>query len=194
MVILKMEEKFTTIYKKNAWGNGSGGGSTIEFNKNTYNKFLVDFIKENNIKSVTDAACGDWQSSYLIYDELEGVEYNGYDVVKFLIDENREKHPKYNFHHLDFFENPEGLKDADLIILKDVLQHWSSKQVVYFLDRILTRFKYILICNTCNQTRDYELNDSPEIPLSCKFFPLNKYGAKEVYKYGDKEVSIIQYK
>ena len=40
-----MEDRFTNIYKTNEWGEGSGGGSTIEFNKDTYNLFLINFIK-----------------------------------------------------------------------------------------------------------------------------------------------------
>ena len=48
-----MEERFTNIYKNKEWGEddnqidgySSGGGSTIQFNKDTYNLFLINFIK-----------------------------------------------------------------------------------------------------------------------------------------------------
>ncbi len=189
-----MEDRFTEIYKKNLWGNGSGGGSTIEFNKDTYNPFIINFIKEHNIKSVVDAACGDWQSSYLIYDQLQEVEYNGYDIVEFLIEDNKKKHPRYNFHHLDFCANPEGLKPSDLLILKDVIQHWPIRKTVSFLDRIieLNNFKYILISNSSGQTQDHDIDDERDNKLSCNFFPLNKYKGEIVYTYEDKEVSLIK--
>lgn len=188
-----MEQRFTNIYKNNEWNEGSGGGSTIEFNKDTYNPFLINFIKDNNITSVVDAACGDWQSSYLIYEQLSNVQYDGYDIVKFLMENNQQKFPMYNFHHLDMCTNPEQLKPADLLILKDVIQHWSTNQMVKFLDQIISmnKYKFILICNSCNQNRDYNLDDITDRPLSCDYFPLNKYKPEKLYMYNDKEVSVI---
>jgi hypothetical protein len=168
----------------------------VPWEKSIYVTMLINFIKEHNIRSVVDAACGDWQSSHLIYDQLENIEYDGYDIVKFLMEENKIKYPKYNFHHLNFYEYPENLKSADLLILKDVIQHWSTRQIVSFLDRLLSlnQYKYILICNSSNQKYDYSIDDITDQPLSCNYFPLKQYGGKVVYKYNDKEVSIIECK
>jgi len=53
-----METVFTNIYENHLWGNNhnndyngsSGGGSDIDYNKNTYVPFLKKFIDENHIK------------------------------------------------------------------------------------------------------------------------------------------------
>ena len=63
-----MVEVFTNVYETNEWGNNnkneysgsSGDGSAIDFNKNTYVVFLKNFIKEYNIKTITELGCGDF--------------------------------------------------------------------------------------------------------------------------------------
>ena len=42
----------------------------------------------------------------------------------------------------------EDMKESgDLIIIKDVMQHWPNKEVDYFLKTIVPRFKYALLTN-----------------------------------------------
>ena len=68
----------------------------------------------------------------MIYESLD-VKYTGYDTYKQIIDYNtnkyKEKNKKYSFVHLDFFSSKEQIKNGDLIILKDVLQHWKMKNI-----------------------------------------------------------------
>lgn len=198
-----MEQIFTNIYETNEWGsngneeyNGSSGdGSTVDLNKDTYVPFLKKFITDNKIKKVVDLGCGDFLCGKLIYDDLD-VSYTGYDAYGKVI-EHHNRHntdPKYEFIHLDFCGKKEEIKGGDMCILKDVIQHWSLKNIYEFLDYlVLTRkFKYILICNCCAQ-----FYDNPECPdgswrqLSSNFFPLKRYLPTKVYEYHTKEVSVI---
>lgn len=65
---------------------------------------------------------------------------------------------------------------ADMMILKDVLQHWSNADIVSFLDKNATRFKYTLITNTQSQSFDNEdIETGQTRGLSAKFEPLKKY-------------------
>ena len=88
-----MEGVFTNIYENKIWGNNqnnfymgsSGGGSEVNYNKDTYVPFLKNFIIENNIKSVADLGCGDFLCGNIIYDDLD-VLYTGYDTYKKVID------------------------------------------------------------------------------------------------------------
>ena len=81
-----MEHIFTNIYEYNYWGNNnnseykgsSGGGSYIEYNKDTYVPFLKKFIINHNIKDVVDLGCGDFVCGKLIYDDLD-IKYTVYD-------------------------------------------------------------------------------------------------------------------
>lgn len=195
-----MEKTFTYIYENNIWGDNknnnykgsSGNGSTINYNKNTYIPFLQNFINDNNIKTVVDLGCGDFVCGPSIYDNLD-ILYTGYDVYKNVIQHNSTT--KYEFIHLDFYNNKEQIKDGDLCILKDVLQHWSLDKINIFLEYIVEskKFKYILITNCCNQHIDNtDILVGQFRPLNCSFFPLKKYNPIKLYNYDTKEVSLIQ--
>lgn len=196
-----MEEFFTKVYENKMWGhdnnneyNGSsGGGSEIE-NTIEYINFLKMFINKNDIKTVVDLGCGSFLNGLLIYDNIDTT-YIGYDTYKKIIDYNKKQHsePKYTFMHLDFFTNKEDIIGGDLCILKDVLQHWQMDEIYIFLDYLIEskKFKYILLCNCCNQRIDNPDNSGRSIALSAKFFPLKKYNPIIMNNYYTKEISII---
>jgi hypothetical protein len=197
-----MEDFFTNVYEKKLWGNNnndkysgsSGGGSFIEFNKDTYVPFLKKFIVNNNIKNIVDLGSGDFQCGKLIYDNLD-ILYTGYDTYKKVVDYNLTQHhsPKYSFIHLDFYNKKESIINGDLCILKDVLQHWKIDEIYTFLDYLVENklFKYILICNCCKQKEDNPNNNLRSTPLSSNFFPLKKYNPVKLFSYNTKEVSVI---
>jgi hypothetical protein len=199
-----MDKVFTDIYENCHWGNNkvasykgsSGGGSDIEFNINTYVPFITKYIIDNNIKTIVDLGCGDFRCGPLIYNDLTNITYYGYDAYNGVILHNKRNQasPKYNFFHLDFFNKKEDIVSADLCILKDVLQHWPTKDIYTFLDYIVQskKFKHILICNCRNQTNDnMDIHIGGWRPLSFKFLPLKKYNAIRLYKYHTKEVCVL---
>ena len=186
------------------WGNNnngeyngsSGEGSLIEYNKDAYVPFLKNFIKNNNIKSVVDLGCGDFKCGKAIYNDLN-IEYNRYEVYSKVVEYNSNKFhkPKYTFNHLDICSNKEDIKSADLCIIKDVMQHWSTEDIYIFMDYIVNsrKFKYILICNCCNQIYDNDnIKNGEWRPLTYKLLPLKKYKPIKLFNYYTKEVSIIQ--
>ena len=199
-----MEPIFTNVYENNIWGNNnnpgyrgsSGPGSDINYNKDNYVPFLQKFIIDNNIKNIIDLGCGDFRCGKLIYNDLD-ITYKGYDTYKKIIDYNTKHNllPKYSFTHLDFCNNKEKIINGDLCILKDVIQHWSLDNIYSFLDYLVEnkKFKYILICNCCNQMQDNtDITNGDFRHLSYKYFPLKKYNAIKLYNYHSKEVSIIE--
>jgi hypothetical protein len=201
-----METVFTNIYENKLWGNNnhteykgsSGEGSHINYNKDNYIPFLKTFITDHNIKNIVDLGCGDFKCGKLIYDDLDIV-YTGYDAYKKIIDYHLTQYslPKYSFIHLDFCNNKETIINGDLCILKDVIQHWSLDNIYTFLDYLVEnkKFKYILICNCCNQTQDNtDILNGEFRPLSCKYLPLKKYNPIKLYNYHSKEVSVIEIK
>ena len=179
-------DEFTKIYNTNYWIKGSGSGSYIE-NTIEYNKYIIDFITKNNINSITDIGCGDWQSSYLIYQNFINIDYLGLDCVNFIIEKNKKYHPKYNFKTLDILCNVDLIRESDVYIIKDVLQHWKLKDIYNFLDKLVMKnFKYIIITNNGNQSYDnLELNEyiGNGRGLNSKFLPLKKYNAETLLEY-----------
>jgi hypothetical protein len=164
------KEIFTEIYDKNIWG-GSGGGSTPE-NTVEYRKMLQVFLKEKNIKTVVDFGCGDWAFSRLI--DWTGVRYVGIDCVQTIIEANRKKYASDNIRFYGLADLPFG--GADLLIIKDVLQHWSNADIISFLNKQIPHFKYILITNSNYQTSDDEdIEPGQSRGLSAKFYPLKQF-------------------
>jgi hypothetical protein len=201
-----MEEIFTNVYENKIWGqnaygeyNGSsGGGSDIEYNKDTYVPFLKKFIIDNNIQSVVDLGCGDFKCGKIIYDDLD-ISYMGYDAYKKVIEYNSSQNsfPKYSFTHLDFCNNKESIINGDMCILKDVIQHWSLDNIYTFLDYLVEnkKFRYIFICNCCNQNADdTDIQNGDFRALSCNYLPLKKYNPIKLYNYHSKEISVIEVK
>jgi hypothetical protein len=199
-----MENIFTNIYTNNIWGNnnnleydgGSGTGSELHYNKDTYVPFLKKFITDNNIKNIVDLGCGDFICGEIIYDDLD-ILYTGYDTYKKVIDYNSKKYslPKYSFIHLDFCNNKENIINGELCILKDVIQHWDLDNIYTFLDYLVEhkKFKYILICNCCGEAQDNrDITIGDFRTLNSDFFPLKKYNCIKLYNYHSKEVSVIE--
>jgi hypothetical protein len=199
-----METFFENVYENNEWGNNnnqyykgsSGGGSGLNYNIDTYIPFLQNFIKDNKIKTIVDLGCGDFVCGKNIYDTLDDISYTGYDIYIKIIEYNLKLFtlPKYNFIYSDFYNNKETLKNADLCILKDVLQHWKIEEIYNFMDYIIEskKFKYILIINCCNQKSNDFNNENRSSPLSIDYLPLKKYNPVKLYNYNTKEVSLIK--
>ena len=124
-------------------GQGSGPGSSPEYTK-LWRPFLEDFIGKNRISSVLDFGCGDWQSSRLI--DWKTTAYHGVDVVPALVDRLRAAYarPGVTFSVVDP-ENPQ-LPGADLLIVKDVLQHLPNASVLKLLEKFRA-FPWALLVN-----------------------------------------------
>ena len=149
---MNYKEYFTNIYDNNIWGEGSGGGSSIESTV-LYREYLQKFLKEKNISSVIDYGCGDWQSSHLI--NFDGIEYLGIDCVDSVIDNNTIKYSKDNIKFKVLYQLEEFFDyKADLLILKDIIQHWTNQEVDYFLPNVIKNFKYVLLNNSSHQSFD----------------------------------------
>ena len=167
-----MKEVFEDIYQNRRWYKGSGSGSLPE-NTQEYRELLQRYIKENEIKSVLDIGCGNWISSCMI--DWSDVRYIGVDIVKFLVDisEKRWGTERIRFKYLD--ATKDKLPDADLVIIKDVFQHWSNGAILSFLPK-LKNYKYSLITNSCVEIGvncEIKNGDARAIDLSRDPFNLN---------------------
>ncbi|HTN21911.1 MAG TPA: class I SAM-dependent methyltransferase [Pelobium sp.] len=143
------EEIFTEIYKKSYWGKTDGeqyfsGTGTHDQNTLKYVEVLVDFIHENNIKSVFEIGCGDFFIMKQILQQVD-VDYIGADIVADLITHLQENHgnEQTNFIHFDATE-AENYPDADLCVIRQVLQHLSNSQIQKILLKT-KKFKHVII-------------------------------------------------
>lgn len=138
-----MSERFSGIYDANEWGYGSGVGS-LPLNNVEYIRFLKQFIEKNNIGSVVDFGCGDWQFSRFI--DWAGASYIGFDIVESIIERDRAlfERGKTSF---CVFKRGMDLPSADLFICKDVFQHLPNSLIWQYLALFKARARFVLITN-----------------------------------------------
>mmetsp|Transcript_84116 Transcript_84116/g.139178 ORF Transcript_84116/g.139178 Transcript_84116/m.139178 type:complete len:283 (+) Transcript_84116:70-918(+) len=198
---MSVEEAFTKIYRTDAWGKGSGAGS-VPVHCLKWIEFVRRFVREHKVESVVDLGCGDWQFSPYIYHDL-AVKYTGYDVVKHVIEDNRKNWGDhgYVFEHLEFSTLVPQIRDAELYIIKDVLQHWSSARVTAFLRQLLgtkSRLRHVLLCN-CAEPEDWpedDICDGGWRPLFASRHPLNQFSPEVLLHFpslpNKKEVCVLR--
>ena len=154
-----MINRFQEIYERNEWGHGSGEGS-LEVHTRGYRSFLQRFLSQKKISTVVDMGCGDWQFSKFI--DWRGINYQGYDVAPIVASKNSNEFAKKNVSFFLYSGNPVNLPAADLIIVKDVLQHLPNKIVFDFFS-CLEKYKYALITNCTNPNNENDVNKDIDV-------------------------------
>jgi len=187
-------EVFSRIYRDNVWGNGSGWGSSIEFAQ-AYVNFINEFLQSNEIKSVLDIGCGDWQFSRFI--EWGKVRYVGIDVVEGVIEENKKTFLKPGVEFLRCSAEDMDMSQFELILIKDVLQHLPSERVHAVIDRVcLSGCRFCLITNdvaeTPSRNADIEIGGHRDLdvslpPFSMKCERVLRFWSKEALLWEDKK-------
>jgi hypothetical protein len=141
------ENPFVELYRdpNSPWGGHSGVGShtyyTIE-----YKSFLEKFVHMNGITSIIDIGCGDWQFSQHI--NYSSVSYHGFDVVSSVIERNRTLFADKNIRFDPMPDDLTSLPDAQLVLMKDVLQHLPDKKVMEFKAKVFDRYPLSLLTNS----------------------------------------------
>lgn len=173
------------------WGDhsrGSGPGSEPDYTAG-YREFLATFLRENNIRSVLDLGCGNWRSTQLI--DWTGIDYLGVDFIHKIIARNRRLHGAANIKFAQGDVRAFDIPTVDLVIAKDVLQHWPTAEVVSFLSRLReSSAKMALLVNCANddghpRNRDIALGLFRPIHLNDPPFSSQ---LEEVYAFHSKKV------
>lgn len=145
---------FSEIYANRVWGGSraqqldfcSGLGSFPD-NSSDYEDVVVQFIKDNDIASIVDVGCGDFQVSQRILEKIgKSLRYIGVDVVPDLIERNNRLFANefVSFQVADAVTDP--LPSGDLLITREVLQHLSNESVQAVLEKVKS-FPFALITN-----------------------------------------------
>lgn len=127
------------------WGGHSGAGSDA-FHTTPYRAFVDTFMRLNDVRTVVDIGCGDWQFSRLM--NFEGIDYLGLDVVPELMTSNQQR---FGGPGRRFAEMPDALDDVpggDLLLMKDVLQHLPDATIADFAKQVVPRFRWALLTNS----------------------------------------------
>jgi SAM-dependent methyltransferase len=156
-------EVFQHIYKTSSWeGGGSGRGSRPDATQ-VYRDVVSTLVQSADIRTVVDAGCGDWEMGRLI--DWSSVAYLGLDVVPSVIEGNINEFsgPNVRFQCADL--SNATLPRADLLLCKDVLQHWPLELVQRFLGQLRKRYRYMLLTNDLRSIHCADELLNGEIPL-----------------------------
>lgn len=151
---------FDSIYDRAHWGSASDGrglsgpGSTIEATAE-YRQFIESLVEDEKVLSVVDAGCGDWTFSQQI--DWGAADYLGLDVVVSVIRRVQAAHetPSIRFQQRDLTEE---LPRADLLIVKDVLQHLPNRYIHRFILNNLQPGRFRIAVVTNDRTYDHRDN------------------------------------
>ena len=187
-----IENKFFYIYNKNIWGS-SGTGSKFTPDNKWFLEELRKHLNKYNLKNIADLGCGDW-AIMRNFNFKTTETYTGIDCVDFLINDLNKKHSGKNikFIHQDISTTiPSGY---DIIILKDVIQHWTDEYIETFFPKILANNKYVYCINGYKFTRDPSKNNWTKRELDKKyhFHPITI--DKEPFKKFKNKVIDIKYR
>lgn len=142
------KEAMEQIYEKNLWGSNStdfysGEGSHLPELVNPYINAVTSFLNsfENPI-TVCDLGCGDFNVGKELVQHTK--KYIAVDIVKELIDYNKEKFKddKQEFQCLDIATD--DLPAGDCALVRQVLQHLSNAEVQRILDKLID-FKHVIV-------------------------------------------------
>lgn len=175
---------FQKIYTQNRWLFGSGEGSLPEITK-PYREFLQQFLRDKNIQSVVDIGCGDWQSSRLI--DWTGIKYLGLDVVPEVVEKNKRDFTSKNISFTVSDTTYETPPPTDLVIIKDVLQHWPNNVIQKFLTT-LKNYRYALITNDVDERTNVDIAFGEHRAIDITAPPFN-FPAQPVLEYSGVDVS-----
>jgi len=154
---------FDDVYMNHRWGSNanleaSSGKGSLPANSTEYEQFVVDYIKRHNIVSIVDIGCGDFQVSQRILTVLndERITYLGTDVSQVIIDRNKIAFESDNIKFQQLDAGREDLPAAELITVREVLQHLPNKDVERILSKLVAHHSdaHILVTNTVATSPD----------------------------------------
>ena len=147
---LPKNKKFQYIYKSQYWqnienGSVSGSGSNAVSTEKIKIE-LREFILQNNISSIIDIPCGDWQ--WMSTFDLNNIDYKGYDIVEELIISNTKKYKSDNISFGVKNLINDSLPKTDFIIIRDMLNHLDESDIHLCIKNLQdSDFRFIGITN-----------------------------------------------
>jgi hypothetical protein len=155
---LSNQEIFSAIYENKLWGVDinqpgdfySGTGSYSKMAED-YVNLISNFIKKENIHSITDIGCGDFSIGRKIVENNKFLFYLGCDVVPKLIDRNIDLFSSENVKFKCIDASVDEIPQSDLLTIRQVLQHLNNTDIIKIMLKAKA-FKYCIV--TEHQLRD----------------------------------------
>lgn len=145
---LTTREVFSRIYQKRVWtgddGYSSGTGSRTTSVVDPYLEAVTRWANANQSANLTalDLGCGDFHVGGRVFHLFK--KYIAADIVPVLIESHRKTHvaPNLEFQCVDAID--ESLPQADVVFIRQVLQHLSNAQILKIIPK-LSQFRHAII-------------------------------------------------
>ena len=146
-------QAFQDVYKNNLWGSDgnskyfSGAGSRGEAAE-TYVNRMAELLSRHSVEigcpiTVVDLGCGDFQIGRALTATLPNLIYLGCDIVPEVIAYNTKMYTnsRIEFRQLDIVAD--SLPEADVYLVRQVLQHLSNAEIMHFLENVHCKYLYV---------------------------------------------------
>jgi SAM-dependent methyltransferase len=165
---------FQKICDENVWPpeeGVSGWGSEL-VNVTQVIRELPGLLRRFGVRSILDVPCGDF--NWMRHVDLTGIDYIGADIVPDLVAANRSAWagPNRQFLKLDLLHD--RLPEADLILCRDCLFHFSHADVFRALERIAdTAARFLLTTTFTYRTypRNADIETGQWTPINLEMAP-----------------------
>lgn len=139
---------FDAIYSSHAWGSPpSDGGPAIYSGPGAdasrcsqYLAYVQDLIDRPDVSTVTEIGCGDLRLTGQL--DLSDVSYECFDVASQV-----RSHAPLGIRVREVDAASHDFDGADLLLVKDVFQHWPTEKVRHFEETQLPKFKHAVVTN-----------------------------------------------
>jgi SAM-dependent methyltransferase len=141
-------EAFSEIYRTGRWGAAqdgpffSGDGSRDEFAEQ-YVNVVGAFARERGVRRILDIGCGDFRVGRKLV-AASGAAYVGFDIVPALIEHNTQAFGGPGVEFICGNAIDDELPDADLCLIRQVLQHLSNAQVSKIMAKC-QRYPFVIV-------------------------------------------------
>lgn len=125
---------FQKIYRERGWHSGesvSGWGSELK-NTERVIRELPGLLRRHGVASMLDLPCGDF--NWMRHVDLAGIDYTGADIVPDLVGANQAAYGGTGRRFLTLNLLEDSLPNADLILCRDCLFHFSHADVFRALE------------------------------------------------------------
>ncbi len=145
---LTTREVFSRIYEKRIWTGdeelSSGTGSRFSDLVDPYIDSVTRWAEAHDGQNLTalDLGCGDFHLGKRIFPHFG--KYIAADIVPILIENHRRNHIAANLEFRCVDGIDEDLPQADVVFIRQVLQHLSNAQILKILPKLL-QFKHAII-------------------------------------------------
>ena len=163
---LGLQERFERIYHTNLWSDPetrSGTGSSLDSTRVLREK-LPAALHALGTRVLLDAPCGDF--TWMDHVDLSGIDYTGADIVRSIVDANREQYGAEGREFIELDLTRDDLPSADVLLCRDCLVHLSYANIARMLENVRrSNIRYILMTSFPGRGDNKDVDDGDWRPL-----------------------------